>query len=560
MIVKIILILVIFLNLLLSVFVLSHNPRSTNNRLFSLIGLLAGIWTLTNLITNISDSIQWLRSTYAFGSLVLSSGLVWMLLITDKYVSRNKIYIIIILGFSFFLASYYPGFIVSSYNQIYLGAIFTGQPGWGLTLFTTYYLIASAVMLWKLLSAHRQTNDPERKSQLKYIFLGSLITLLISALSSFILPHFGIFLFAGIDSIGFLIFLIAIAYSITKHHLFNIKMIAIELVTFTLWIIMLVRIIIAQNTQEMLIESGLLIITIIFGILLIRTSLREMRQKEELKDLNQNLEQKVAEQTQEVKKAYDLEKKAKRELEKLNETKDQFIMITQHNLRTPVTSIRWELESMLSGAHGELSTDLKKTLEDTSSSVDTLTRIVDDFLNITALKVGSQILKIDPGNMKTLLENVLQELRIDIQNMHLTIDYPKDEKSWPEIQMDSSKMREVLLIIIENAVRYNIKGGTIYIENEIENGIFKMIVENTGVGIAVEDRGNLFERLFYRSKEAQVSHPGGMGIGLSVSRAIVRAHHGDINIHSDGEGKGAKVIMSIPLDFLKEIETSNNND
>jgi len=218
-----------------------------------------------------------------------------------------------------------------------------------------------------------------------------------------------------------------------------------------------------------------------------------------------------------------------------------------------VTSIRWELESMLSGAHGELSADLRKTLEDTSGSVDTLTRIVDDFLNITALKVGSQILNLAPGNMKPLLQDVIRELRIDIENMHLTIDYPEDEKSWPIIQMDSNKMREVLLIVIENAVRYNINEGSINILTDTENGIFKITVENTGVGITSEDRGNLFERLFYRSKKAQITHPGGMGIGLSVSRAIVRAHHGNITIHSEGESKGATVTITLPLDFLKNI-------
>src|SRR3989344_8976777 len=137
--------------------------------------------------------------------------------------------------------------------------------------------------------------------------------------------------------------------------------------------------------------------------------------------------------------------------------------------------------------------------------------------------------------------------------MHLTIDYPEDDSSWPIIQMDSGKMRDVLLIIIENAVRYNIKDGSIYIKNEIEKGIFQMIVENTGVGITSEDRGNLFERLFYRSKKAQITHPGGMGIGLSVSRAIVRAHHGNITIHSEGESKGATVTITLPLDFLKNI-------
>ncbi len=311
----------------------------------------------------------------------------------------------------------------------------------------------------------------------------------------------------------------------------------------------------AENNRELVTEGILFFITIILGILLIRTSLREARQKEQLADLNLHLEQKVEEQTKEVKRAYELEKRAKRELEKLNETKDQFIMITQHNLRTPVTSIRWEIESLLSGQEGEIDQKVRKTLEDTKTSVNSLTRIVDDFLNITALKVGSQILNTSTGNLKPLLESVLKELRIDIEHNDISIDYPADESHWPNIKMDGNKIREVLLIIIENAVKYNVEHGTITIQTKVEKEIFKMTVKNTGVGITKEDRGNLFERLFYRSKKAQVTHPTGMGIGLSVSRAIVRAHHGEITIHSEGENKGATVEMTLPVDFMKNINS-----
>ena len=190
---------------------------------------------------------------------------------------------------------------------------------------------------------------------------------------------------------------------------------------------------------------------------------------------------------------------------------------------------------------------------------------------------------------------MLGELKIDIEKMHLTVNYVKgDEKGgeksggkgtgdgtnntdkanvWPDLQIDASKMREVLLIILENAGKYNVDGGKIEIKTRVADGTdhvagsknsvrargqnitpnqhphagrtFEMTIENTGIGLMSEDREKLFTRHFFRSKRAQTANPIGMGIGLSVARAVVRAHHGTLEIESDGEGMGARVRVGL---------------
>lgn len=537
---------VIFLNLLLGVFILNHNSKSTNNRLYFVISICAALWTFTRYMITIFPTIFWLQSTYAFGSLVMSMGLVWVLFLSEKKLKIITTSIIIFISLFFFFGSYYNGFIITTKSHVGQGATFIGEPGWGLVLYTLYYIILSTVIVWRLYKYQNVAFNLEKKYQLRYILGGSLFTLLTSGLSSFILPLFSVFLFGWIDSFGFLIFLISVAYSITRHKLFDIKIVAIELGILILWITILLRIGISIDTREILLESILFIISVILGIILIRTSLREAHQREELADLNLHLAQKVEEQTKEVKKAYELEKKAKRDLEKLNETKDQFIMITQHNLRTPVTTIRWELESILSGSEGAVDESVRKTLLDTQDSVNSLGRIVDDFLNITSLKVGSQILNLERSSLLPLLENVIKELRIDIENQNINISYPESPEDWPELKIDVSKIREVIMIVIENAIKYNFPNGNIEIQTRQNNHQFELTIKNTGVGIAQEEKQNLFERLFYRGKKAQATHPSGMGIGLSVSKAIINAHHGDISINSDGENQGATVKITLP--------------
>ncbi|EFK96473.1 Adaptive-response sensory-kinase sasA [sediment metagenome] len=302
---------------------------------------------------------------------------------------------------------------------------------------------------------------------------------------------------------------------------------------------------------------ALFIAFLFLGYFLFKSLTREAKQKDQLKSLNSTLSQKVAEQTAEIRKAYELEKHARRDLEKLNETKDQFIMITQHHLRTPVMRITNGLETLFPNNGKGVDESRRQTLTETKASVARLSKIADDFLNISTIKVGSKILDISRNSLKPLLDDVLHELKIDIEKMHLSVNIPNDIASWPQLPIDTNKMREVLLIILENAVRYNIDGGKIDIQNRIDKSseeMFEMIIENTGVGISKEDISKLFNQNYFRSKVAQTANPVGMGIGLYVARAVVRAHHGELTIESDGENMGARIVLRLfTYEYIRNI-------
>ena len=260
---------------------------------------------------------------------------------------------------------------------------------------------------------------------------------------------------------------------------------------------------------------------------------------------------------------YDLGKQARRELEKLNEAKNQFIMITQHHLRTPVTSIEWELGSMLGGTYGPTTPRFEAALRDTQTDAARLNRIIDDFLNITTLKTGQNILNPSHRRLKPAIEEILRDLRSGIERKHITVTYPTDDSSWPELTIDFEKMRDILLIIVENAVTYNRQNGTIAISTKIEiasdsvsesgsnsgseigSKRFLLTIENTGLGITSEEIGQIGSALFYRGQAARKMNTVGMGVGLSVARAIIKAHHGTFEIESDGKDKGARVRVGI---------------
>lgn len=547
--------------------ILSLSDKSKSTKLFVTVLLLTAIWSVCTSITipfpsNIQNpaetSLFFVKISYILGILIAAS----FFLFAHSYQSNKKtgkkttlsvilpaIILIILISLTDLIIA---KSVVSVVQKVY---IWSYGSLW--FLFDIYFDICwfggIGLMCYKLF----KEKNPVTRKHLKFVVIALGIGIIPPILVSIILPRLGTYNYNWIAPVSAIIWMSIIAYSITKHHLFQIKIITTELITFSLWIFILVRLFIATNTREVVIESTLLVISVIFGIMLIRAVLKEIKQREqiellagELRDVNQHLEQKVAAQTLEIRHAYELEKKARRDLEKLNETKDQFIMITQHHLRTPVTSIRWGLESALAGTYGKLTAKMRTGLETISTATSRLQRIIDDFLSITALKVGSQILSITRTSLRSSLEDVFEELRLDVEEKHLTVTYPQTPDAWPEMDVDAHKIREVILIVIENAIRYNIPHGKIVVTNTVNNETFEMKVTNTGIGIKDTDKEKLFTSLFYRGESARVAHPIGMGIGLSVSRAIVRAHHGELTIHSNGPDTGAEVMIRIPIRFV----------
>jgi len=325
-------------------------------------------------------------------------------------------------------------------------------------VFDLYFFGLFGLGIVILYKKFRHNKDHLVKANLLYMLLVIVVGATPASLLSIILPKLGYFDLDWLGPVTEVIWVPILAYSIFKYRQMDIRAAITEVLAIGMTIVFLINIFVPTPDSTL---TNVLTFTIflILALYLIRSALRENIQTEELNNLNATLNQKVLEQTAEVRHAYDLEKKANRDLAKLNETKDQFILITQHHLRTPVTGLRWELESLLAGTYGKISEPVRKALSDTSTAVNRLTRIVDDFLSITALKIGSNILNITSASIKPLLEDVIDELRINIAEMDIKITYPKDLEGWPPLEIDHGKMREVILIVMENGVRYNHKAG-----------------------------------------------------------------------------------------------------
>ena len=286
---------------------------------------------------------------------------------------------------------------------------------------------------------------------------------------------------------------------------------------------------------------------VFFGILLIKSILKEVKQREQIEKMVDEV--KKAYETE--KEAHGIEKKAKEELQFLDKAKNQFLLTTQHHLRTPLTSMMGYVDLMLSGAYGKQSKKTRDVIQRFQVSTSSLIKMVNEFLDITQFQLGKEVVSLKPDTQVNLIiKEIVKELEFETKKkgIYLKLEKPKEDYL---IKADPQKLKAALFNIFDNAVKYTQKGGvTIKIENHTEN--VKIIVQDTGIGISQEGLKNMFNKTFERGEQAKKEFVTGRGIGLYIAGQIIKAHNGRIWAESEGEGKGSAFHIELP------IEKNNN--
>ena len=357
------------------------------------------------------------------------------------------------------------------------------------------------------------------------------------------------------------LYILGLFYSITRFKLFNIKVIVAELSTIVIWMLLFAGMLNAHEKTELIYHVVTFIFALFFGILTIRSVISEVKQKDHLEqitkeldranknltDLNIHLEERVRQQTADVSKAYEVEKKARIELEDLNRAKDQFLLATQHHLRTPLTIMKGYLLAFLSKKR---KLDLKTKedyVEKTLNATNRIVKLVNELLDVSQLQLGKKSLDFQPIDIRNLIEDVLKDLLEEIRIKNLVIKIlPENKEDWPLIPANLEKLRIVFSNIIDNAVKYTPK-GEIIIQGQQVNDSFQISVKDTGIGINPEEVETLFTQYFERGEQAQKLHTTGRGIGLFIAASVIKAHHGKIWAESEGQGKGAKFIIELKI-------------
>ncbi len=230
------------------------------------------------------------------------------------------------------------------------------------------------------------------------------------------------------------------------------------------------------------------------------------------------------------------------EQKKSDAMRREFVANVSHELRTPITNIRSYTETLIEAPDipDEMEENFLKVI---LSESDRMTKIVQDLLSLSKFDAGSESLVMEPFDMAKSVQDVCSAITIEAAKHGHTMTLHCAD-GLPPVNGDRSRIEQVIVNVISNAVKYTPDGGKIDVSVTHGGGFVRLAVQDNGIGIPKEDLPRIFER-FYRVDKARSRASGGTGLGLSIAQEIVRLHGGEISIDSD-YGKGTLVTVSLP--------------
>ncbi len=246
----------------------------------------------------------------------------------------------------------------------------------------------------------------------------------------------------------------------------------------------------------------------------------------------------------EVSKATKDLREANVKLKKLDKAKTEFVSITSHQLRTPLTGIKGYLSMFLDGDFGELKPEQKKIMIDIFNNSNRLVRLINIFLNVSRIESGRLKIEKKKFDLAELVNEIIRELKIEAEKKDLKLEFI-NFKNKLEISADRDKLADVILNLIDNAIKYTQKGNII-VSAELKNNKVKFSVKDSGIGVDSEDAKELFNK-FIRGRKITQINTSGSGLGLFIAKKIIELHNGKIWVESEGDGKGSEFIFEVPV-------------
>jgi signal transduction histidine kinase len=231
------------------------------------------------------------------------------------------------------------------------------------------------------------------------------------------------------------------------------------------------------------------------------------------------------------------------QLRELDHMKDEFIAVVSHELRTPLTSIIGYLELLEDPDMSELDDQQRNFTTIMRRNAGRLLRLVGDLLFLAGLQTGELAIEHGEADICVLASAAIEAARssADLRHINLTCS----SRHVPVIPGDEGRLAQLLDNLISNALKFTHEGGQVSVTVGIEGSSVVVTVADTGVGMSTEEQRHIFER-FFRAEVATDRAIQGLGLGLTIVKAIVEAHNGTIAVHSE-PGRGTVFRIMLPL-------------
>ena len=266
-------------------------------------------------------------------------------------------------------------------------------------------------------------------------------------------------------------------------------------------------------------------------------SIRNSLSMEEINELNKSLQRRIDEATKEL-------RFSNRQLQRLDEAKNEFISMASHQLRTPLTSIKGYLDMMLEGDLGKISPTQRAVLREAFSSSERMVRLINDFLNVSRLQTGKFTIDKQSVDIVQILRDEVSLLKVvaDQRSVEMVL---KIDKKIPSLAVDSEKISQVMLNMIDNAIYYSSPHKKVAITLKSSGKMIEFSVKDSGIGVPKSEQANLFGK-FFRGTNAKKRRPDGTGVGLFLAKKVILSHDGEMIFESE-EGKGSTFGFRLPV-------------
>ena len=282
---------------------------------------------------------------------------------------------------------------------------------------------------------------------------------------------------------------------------------------------MSVKLFFVSSFTSFVTDLSILALTVIFGILLIRSVIKEIEQKEKLSELNQRLKD-------------------------LDSQKDEFISMAAHELRSPMTAIKGYVSMIMEGDTGDIPEKARGFLADANNITERLIRLVNNMLDVSRIEEGRLVYQMEKENLSRIVRLVFNQFTSETERKSLKyqLDIPSEIKDTIEVDVD--KVNEVIGNLLSNAVKYTDKGFVKIRLSQPNTSTVRFEVVDSGPGISEEEQKKLFQK-FHRV-ETNVGKTTGTGLGLYISKLLIEKFNGKIGVSSK-TGSGSTFWFELPI-------------
>jgi signal transduction histidine kinase len=236
------------------------------------------------------------------------------------------------------------------------------------------------------------------------------------------------------------------------------------------------------------------------------------------------------------------------EQKKLDKMRTEIISITSHQLRTPATIVKGNLEMVLGGDVGKVTSAQKELLDDTYMGNERMIHLINDLMDAAKINEGKLVFPLEPVQLDDLVEEVVKENSLFAKEKKVIVLFTKPPSPLPKVKINRQRVKQVFQNLIDNAIKYSSVGakGKVTVDIENDDKFLRLKVQDNGIGIPKGDQGKIFERFSRGSNSTKLDPGGGSGLGLYIAKAVVEQGGGKVWFDSK-EGEGTTFYATFPI-------------